>query len=183
MELFLVYSANNSWLSKIIKYYTKEHYNHVSLSLTKDLNTTYSFGRKELSNPFIGGFVQEDFWNPFFLNSDCSIYSITITPEQYNQLEQRLHHFHHNQHAYRYNFLGLLALSMDVDFERRHAYFCSEFVATLLQESRIIPTDKKAQFVKPLDLINDQPFQHIFEGKMVDYLTQETYVNTSMSYN
>ena len=69
MEIFLVYSANNSLLSKAIQCYTKETYNHVSIALDKDLNNTYSFGRKKMSNPLIGGFVKEDFWDPFFFTS------------------------------------------------------------------------------------------------------------------
>ena len=174
MEIFLVYSANNSLLSKAIQCYTKETYNHVSIALDKDLDNTYSFGRKKMSNPLIGGFVKENFWDPFFSSSQCSIYSLEVTLEQYERITSILNYFNRNKDLYKYNFIGLLALSLDYRLEREHAFFCSEFVATLLSESGAASFEKENHFITPQDLLNLGGLNKIYEGQMIHYLTETT---------
>ena len=171
MEIFLIYSANNSLLSKAIKYYTKETYNHVSLSLDENLTNTYSFGRKKISNPLIGGFVKEDFWDPFFLTSECAIYSLSVSEEEYENLLAIIDFFEENKSMYRYNFIGLLALLTPYEIASEHAYFCSEFVATLLEQSKITSLETEAHFVTPKDLLNLVEGTKVFEGTMVNYLS------------
>lgn len=173
MEVFLVYSANKSLLSKMIQFYTKETYNHVSISLDKELVSTYSFGRKKMSNPLIGGFVQEDFWDPFFLTSECAIYSLDITEKEYNKLLSLIEFFEKNKALFKYNFIGLLALSLQYNLERENAYFCSEFIATLLSESNVTSFDKENQFITPQDLLELHGLEKIYEGDMFHYLTKE----------
>lgn len=170
MEVFLVYSANQSFLSKAIKIYTKETYNHVSIAFDKQLNQTYSFGRKKITNPLIGGFVQENFWDPFFLTSNCAIYSLEITQEQYQSMTKVIAYFDSNRQLFQYNFLGLLALSLKLNFEREHAFFCSEFIATLLSESNVTSFKKKHHFVTPKDILELNALEKIYEGQVIQYL-------------
>ncbi|MGF2054235.1 hypothetical protein [Vagococcus fluvialis] len=171
MEIFLVYSANKSLLSKAIQCYTKEAYNHVSLALDKELINTYSFGRKKMSNPLIGGFVKEDFWDPFFFTSECAIYSLDVSPEEYEKITSLLNYFEKNKALYKYNFIGLLALSLEYNLEREHAYFCSEFIATILTESNVGVFEKDNQFIKPQDLLSLNRLEKVYEGQIIDYLT------------
>ncbi|MDT2829666.1 hypothetical protein P7H60_00205 [Vagococcus carniphilus] len=170
MEVFLIYSANQSFLSKAIKCYTKETYNHVSIAFDKELTQTYSFGRKKVTNPLIGGFVQEDFWDPFFLTSQCAIYSLEVTNEQYQAMTAVINYFDSNKQLFQYNFLGLLALSLKLNIEREHAFFCSEFIATLLAESNIADFSKKHHFVTPKDILELQIFEKVYEGQVINYL-------------
>ena len=177
MEIFLVYSANKSLLSKAIQCYTKEAYNHVSLALDKELINTYSFGRKKMSNPLIGGFVKEDFWDPFFSTSECAVYSLEVTEEQYERIMSILEYFNKNKALYKYNFIGLVALSLDYRLEREHAFFCSEFVATLLSDSGAATFEKENHFITPQDLLNLGTLEKVFEGKMIHYLTENHSAN------
>lgn len=180
MEIFLIYSANNSFLSKAIKCYTKEKYNHVSLALDVNLKDTYSFGRKKMNNPLIGGFVKEDFHDSFFLTSHCLIYSLEITENEYLQLQKNISYFETNKQHFQYNLLGLVALSMEYCLERENAYFCSEFVATLLTESKIVTFQKKNQLITPHDLLAIDNLTKIYEGQMINYLLESpVYSNTS----
>ncbi|MGX7023888.1 hypothetical protein [Vagococcus hydrophili] len=170
MEIFIIYSANNSLLSKAIKCYTKEKYNHVSIALDVELKDTYSFGRKKINNPLIGGFVKEDFKDPFFLTSHCSLYSLEVTEEQYESIRKIISYFETNKELFQYNLLGLVALSMEYCIERENAYFCSEFVAMLLTESKIATFQKKNQFITPKDLLALDNLTKVYEGQMIDYL-------------
>lgn len=177
MEIFLVYSANKSLLSRAIQCYTKETYNHVSIALDKSLANTYSFGRKKISNPLIGGFVKEDFWDPFFLTSECAIYSLDVSLEEYSQIIKTLNYFEKNKEFFKYNLLGLVALSLEYPLERENAFFCSEFIATLLTESNTVDFNKKIQFITPQDLLSLSRLEKVFEGQVVDYLTAKSLVD------
>lgn len=170
MKIYLIYTASRSVLSRTIKLYTKEDYNHVSIAFDKSLTETYSFGRKKISNPFIGGFVKEDFNDPFFLTAHCEIYSITLTTEQYLLLRQQLAYFINNQPLLRYNLLGLLAITANVKFHRENAFFCSEFVATLLTKSRIASFSKELVFVTPQDILRTCSLEREYHGTVKGYL-------------
>ena len=58
-KIYIILTHTGTTLSKIIKNYTKDEFSHVSISLDKDLNEMYSFGRLNPYNPFWGGFVHE----------------------------------------------------------------------------------------------------------------------------
>ena len=59
MKIYIVLTYTGTVLSKIIKLYTHCEFSHVSISLDKNLEHMYSFGRLNPYNPFKGGFVQE----------------------------------------------------------------------------------------------------------------------------
>lgn len=173
MKIYLVFSATDSLLSKLIGMYTQQRYNHVSIAFDSELKNVYSFGRKKISNPLIGGFVKEDFYDPFFLCSQTAIYSLTVTPEELNALQAAILYFEEHQHQLAYNFIGLLTLALNFNFERQNAYFCSQFVATILKEAQVKEFEKQTHFIKPMDLLDELPLEFIYEGTVVDYLNFE----------
>ena len=59
-QLYIVISQTGTLLSRILKQITGAEYNHASISLSRDLERMYSFGRRHPYNPFWGGFVIEE---------------------------------------------------------------------------------------------------------------------------
>lgn len=171
MKIYLVLTATSSLLSKTIKLYTGASYNHASIALSPDLNDLTSFGRKDINNPFIGGFVKEDISHAFFLNAHCSIYTCEVTLEEYTHLQTELAYYHQLQDFFRYNFLGLLALAVNVNYKREHAFFCSEFIATLLEDCEIYQFDKSPNLVTPQDLQASSIFKPLYTGTIKNYLS------------
>ena len=55
-QLYIVISQTGTLLSRILKQITGAEYNHASISLSRDLERMYSFGRRHPYNPFWGGF-------------------------------------------------------------------------------------------------------------------------------
>ena len=83
---YIVLTHSGTALSKIIKGFTKDEFSHVSISLDKELNEMYSFGRLNPYNPFWGGFVHEYIDKGTFkrfYKTRSKIYSLNITEEQY----------------------------------------------------------------------------------------------------
>jgi hypothetical protein len=169
--VYILLTDTGSNLTKLIKLFTKKPLNHASIAVDSQLMEVYSFGRKKPLNPFIGGFVKENIRSGLFKEATSAIYCCSITEKQYQQMLTKIKKIEDNKQAYKYNFLGLFAVLFNKRLERKNAYFCSHFVATILNESGIqININKPLSLVTPHDLNGLPSFQLIYEGKLPTYL-------------
>lgn len=173
VKVYLLLTDTESILSQTIKQFTKQKYNHCSLAFDPELQQTYSFGRKQPWNPFNGGFVQEDLSADFFLSADCAIYSLSVTVEQRELMLAFIHELDLQKEDMKYNLLGLFTAFFEIEWEREHHYFCSEFVATTLATAGVLQPIKPLSFITPYDLIENLPLEFVFEGTIYQY-TQVT---------
>lgn len=169
-SIYIVLTATKTWLSRTIQFVTKDRYNHVSIALDPFLCEMYSFGRRKYNNPFIGGFTQEQCHNPIFEQAHCAIYTCQLTVKQYETLRNRLRMMREHSEEYQYHFLGLLAVWCGYKWERHNAYFCSQFVATLLKELDFALPHEEPFFVKPNDFAYLPYATPIYEGALRHYL-------------
>jgi hypothetical protein len=56
-KVYIVLTSTTTYLARIIRTYTKDEYSHSSISLDKELNQMYSFGRLNPYIPWWGGFT------------------------------------------------------------------------------------------------------------------------------
>lgn len=172
-QIYIVLSDTGTLFTQLIKLYTRKPYNHASISFDHHLVETYSFGRKSARNPFIGGFVKENTQGSLFNQADCAIYSCTVTKIQMERMKRFVHQFEANKHLYKYNFLGLFALLFNKQIKRDHAFFCSQFVATLLDSCDVIHFDKPLTFVTPYDLQTAPQVKLIYQGKLTNFPNEQ----------
>lgn len=170
MKIYLMLTDTNTVFSRTIKLYTKAEYNHSSIALDPSLLKPYSFGRKHAYNPFLGGFVEEDLSRHYFLRAQCAIYSCEVSNQQYEKLVELLSFYNQTKDVYRYNLIGLITLALHINFDRSDAFFCSQFVATVLSESGICQFEKKPHFITPEDLSHVSLFEQIYSGSLMEYL-------------
>lgn len=57
--LYVVLARSNTILSRLIHVIKEDEYTHAALSLDRDLEYMFSFGRRSANNPFIGCFKRE----------------------------------------------------------------------------------------------------------------------------
>src|SRR5699024_1233150 len=160
--------------TKLIKLYTKKPYNHASIAFDPDLSEVYSFGRKSARNPFAGGFVKEDITSDLFNQADCAIYSFTITDIQWQKMYQYIQNIEAQKKHYRYNCLGLFGFILNRPIKRKKAFFCSQFVASVLKECNIVDFGKPLSLIAPYDLQNVPDFQLVYQGELKDYHHEHT---------
>lgn len=172
-KIYILLTYTGTLPSKLIKLYTKKTFSHVSISLDKDLTELYSFGRKYLRFPFIGGFIQE---NPnigvFALYPDtlCRLYEMKVSKRQYTKIKQEIEKFKAQKSKYNYNFLGLAGLMLNRRIVVKDRFFCSQFVAKVLEDSQVNLFDKASEFVTVEDFniqLENNPM--IFEGNLQKY--------------
>lgn len=168
-KVYIVLTDTGTMFTRLIKLYTKKPYNHASISFDEELTEVYSFGRKLPRNPFIGGFVRENVKCGLFKNANCKIYSCEITEEQYFKMRNFIQDIEKKQHHYRYNLLGLIGFAFNKPINREHAYFCSEFVATVLQEGEVLESQRSPSLVAPHDLQNVSFFKLTYQGRLTDF--------------
>jgi len=182
-KIYLLLTDTRTLLNRLIKSYTKKPYNHASIAFDAELNEVYSFGRKTVNNPFVGGFVREEVDSHLFSQADCAIYSLTITIAEYQKMVQYIEQIASQKNNYRYNFIGLFGVILNKPIKRKNALFCSQFVASVLSVSKTVNIEEKdLSLVKPSDLTNLANFQLVFEGKLEDYTNRDIMQESLSAY-
>ena len=105
-KVYIILTNSGSLLSKVIKFYTKKEYTHVSISLDRGLRKMYSFGRLKACNPFIGGFVHESTNHGTFKrfkNTTTCIFSVDVEEEEYETIKQTIKEFKRQRRIYKFN--------------------------------------------------------------------------------
>lgn len=176
-EIYILLSNTGTLFSRTIKLYTKAPYNHTSIGFDMELKELYSFGRKKPNNPLFAGFVRENMRHDFFRNATCCIYKLTISDNEYLSIRHLLEEFKIEKEKYRYNLIGLLGVMLNYPIKRDYHYFCSQFVATLLQESGTCYFDKDLGLVKPSDFHYLKNATLIYEGTFYDYISEISQVS------
>lgn len=170
--IYLLLTDTGTLLNRLIKKYTKDPYNHISIAFDRDLKDLYSFGRKRPNNPINGSFVKEYIDSGMyakFKETSFSLYSISVPAEVYKKMISLVKEFEQNQEKYTYNFLGLLAFMVNVPIERKNAFFCSQFVATLFKHSDHDLFNKSPALVTPCDFVMTNRLDFIDSGILQKY--------------
>ncbi|MRG85601.1 hypothetical protein [Salinibacillus xinjiangensis] len=171
-NVYILLTKTGSVFSQTIGLYTGAPYNHVSISLNKELTELYSFGRKKPYNPVRAGFVKECVHNGVyarFPNTTCEIYSLQVSERQKDKMQRVIQHFKKNDRNYRYNLLGIATVPFGKSLDRRHAYFCSQFVATVLKIAGIEVWEKPLGLITPDEYRKTSQLDKIYEGPLHQY--------------
>ena len=169
-KIYIVLTQTYTTIARIIKSITKDNYSHASISLDIKCNNMYSFGRKYFYSPFYGIFLKEDLRKGLFIrnkNALIAIYEIKVTKKQYNKIKDKIKEIELNNKGY--NIIGLLLAHFRIKLHRRK-YYCSEFVYEVLSNKEIEIYNKENTLFKPEELITNNRFVKIFEGKIRDYI-------------
>ncbi|GAA0605991.1 hypothetical protein GCM10009001_24060 [Virgibacillus siamensis] len=167
--IYFLFTDTGTYLSKVINYATKQSLNHVSLAFDPDLQQVYSFGRKKPHNPFIGGFVKEDIRSDCLRNAACAIYSFDISEKDVTLIKNRIAEIELRKANYKYNFIGLLGVWLQVEINRSNALFCSQFVATVLHDVELFRFEKPICFITPADIRTHQGMRLVYKGTLGNY--------------
>lgn len=171
-SIYILLTKTNSVLSRVIATHTKEDYVHASIIMSRHLEHGYSFSRKKLRNPLIGGFVKEEYaqWIDYFKEVQCCIYELEVTDNQYQDINRMIGAFEADKEKYKYHFLGLMAQSLRIDYERENRFFCTQFVAHVLTETGALDLGKHPIHVRSDDFRKHKDLHLIYEGKLKDVL-------------
>lgn len=133
-KLYVMISRTNTKMGNFIRFFTHYDYNHVSLSLDKELKSFVSFARIVQDAPLYGGFVTESFER--FLhkgkNSMVKIYEVDITKEKHDNLKKLFSLADNPDSGLVYNYLDALMTPVGINIKIKGAYTCLSFANTVL---------------------------------------------------
>lgn len=171
-RIYIVLTDTGTVLNRLIKMYTKDPYNHVSIAFDSELKEVFSFGRKKMHNPIVAGFARENMDHMIFKKANCAVFEMECAnPLDYWRLRDYVRKFELNQENYRYNFLGFFGVIFNINIERNDAFFCSQFVASIFEYSKIPLFQKPCVFVTPGDFMSAPALRLVYSGRLGDYKT------------
>lgn len=171
-NVYIVLTDTGSAFTRMIKFFTRKPYNHVSISLERDLETLYSFGRIRPYNPFLGGFVEERINQgtfALFKNTRALVLELPVEEEEHERLRYLIHAFLEDKDAYRYNLIGVLGALFQRPISRKNRYFCSSFVADVSKQAGFLHLERSPHLVRPDEFMNLEEAKIVYEGLLRDY--------------
>jgi hypothetical protein len=145
--------------AKALRRCTGFPYCHASVGLEEDMNTFYSF--------VVKGFIVEDIHRYCKRDaSPCALYQLEVTPEVYERVRNLLQSFVRQKPKLRYSYLGLLLSLIHIPSRWKHRYFCSQFVAQVLQRCHATRLRKSSTTYLPRDLHRLQDLRLVFQGDL-----------------
>ena len=160
-QLYIVISQTGTLLSRILKQITGAEYNHASISLSRDLERMYSFGRR---HPRTGTFKR-------FSETKVLVLSVSVTEEQHAELKEMLDVMWKRRRKYSYNYIGLCLAYFHVVWKQEGCYYCSEFVGELLTKSRVDGTEQlRSSIIQPMQFLR-VPHTLLYCGKLREYVS------------
>lgn len=169
-KIYIILSYSGTFLSRLIKIYTRDEFCHVSIALDKDLDKMYSFGRRNPYNPFNAGFVHEGIhFGTFkrFKDTKVEIYSLKLTNEQYEVIKLRIQEIKCESELYSFNIVGLFATGLNIKYRKEYSFYCAEFVKYLTDKANInldLP-----ELVKPVDFKANKKVNLEYRGLLQKY--------------
>lgn len=165
--IYIFATRTKTRIANFIGRMTGDRYSHVAISLDRELTQMYSFCRRRIHNPLIGGFEKENIHHGIYaLFGDCpaAVYRLPVTNDTYEIIEKTLHAMHTRKLEYRYNFVGFFSCAFGIPTNTRHHFTCSQFVAWLLEYSGAVTLPKNMGLMRPDDLTRLPNEELIYEG-------------------
>lgn len=165
-KIFILFTGYFGFVPEVLKVLTRFKYNHVSVGLEEDKNTFYSFVKTGFIVEKINRYIKPT-REPF----PCKLYEIEVKNNVYKKIKKILNDFVKNKKLFQYNKIGVILSLLNIPYRRKYHYFCSQFVAEVLQDSKILKTKKDSRLYFPKDFLKLPNMKLEFEGTHKSFLT------------
>lgn len=152
-SIYFILTDTKTDVGKMIQKVLNVDYNHISLSFEDNFNEVYGFGTNRDDNE--SGFIIERFDAGAYRDNDGEYLTLEmkITPSEKKKIKDNLQYYIENHKSFKFNKIGLVSNAIGVPFNPGDAFFCSQFIAKLFQDSGIKLFDKSYGLVRPSDFL------------------------------
>ena len=163
--IHILLTRSGTWFSRLIHFATRDSYTHASIGLDGPRGPFYSFARKYQHFALPAGLVEEQV-TPGRRAVPCCLYELKVSEDTYLRLRRQLHTMYTRREEYHYSVLGAFACYFNLSFQRRHHYFCSQFVAGLLEDCGAVELPKPPTLLRPADLCGLKDLRPVHQGPL-----------------
>ena len=174
-SIFLILTRSTSAVSRLIGHFTDEPFTHVSIAFEPDRLVMYSFARKYARLPLPAGLVEEHMDGGFYRyqgNIPCAVLRLDVDEKTYYRARDRVCDRLVRRGDYRYSVLGLLACKLGIEAEIPGHYFCSQFVAEILENTCRVRLPYPPSLMHPADYLEMDCFRCDFCGGLQEFLAK-----------
>lgn len=168
-KAYILLVRTNSIFSRLIHKVTKAQYTHASLGLQEDCRKMFSFARIYGAVPLPAGFSCEGIDHGLLKRSPkapCALYELTITDNTYDNLLLELEWMKKNKKQYHYSFYGTALCYLGRAGKDGNGFFCSHFVAYILNKAGAIHLMKPASLYHPSDFTYQPELKCLYQGNL-----------------
>lgn len=161
-HLYIVFTSTNSGMGKLIRFFTRNKYNHASITLDDSLGGLNSFARHHKNVAFYGGYVNESCLR--YEGALAKVAKIPLTDEQF---DKAMAHFEGmaGDEGYIYNTLSAATNLLKKKVKVKKAYTCVEFVVETLDMLAVDERVCADKFYSVKDLEDIFGDKVIYEGE------------------
>jgi len=177
-KIFFVLTQTNTYVSRIIRHYTGDTYNHISIALEEDLSEMYSFGRRNPYIFFYGGFVVE---NPMkgtfkrYPRTLCKVLCLPVEDDSYQTISDLIQRFASEKKSFKYNIRGIFKARKNINYQKSYRkFYCTQFMKYLLVCAHVVPESFFDEVVAPEHFMKLPDVTVLYEGLLRDYASQFT---------
>jgi inositol transport system substrate-binding protein len=171
-EIYVLLTCTGTVFSRAIKHFTGSEYTHSSIALDINCDHLYSFARRQEFPPLPAGFVREDISTGIlakYSHCKCAFYRLTVDDDTYFEIEKELYTMSLSKNLYPYNCFGPLLCFLKIPYHSSGKYFCSEFVADILNKHGALKLDTPPSLVQPNDFASNEDLTLVYEGTLKDF--------------
>jgi len=160
-KIYILLTKFPDFWSKVVRASTGYGYSHTSIGLEEDLNTFYSFVCKGFIVEKITRYVKPD-REPF----PCEMHELEVTEDVYQRIKGELMAFVARQDELAYTKWGTFLCIMRLPYWGKQRYFCSYFVASILEKAEAITLRKHRTRYLPGDFRKHQNIKCCYKGDL-----------------
>lgn len=160
-KIYILLTKFADFRGRVLSFLSGGYYTHASIGLEEDPNTFYSF--------VIKGFRVEKlnrYLKPGREPYPVKLYEIEVPQKTYEKIKEKIEYFVAYKSRMHYTTMGLFLSLLRIPYQRKSTYFCSQFVAHVLQQVGIVPAHHKPELYLPQDLSNVPGSTLLFSGNM-----------------
>lgn len=168
-KMYVLLMRSNSLPSALIRFFTHASYTHASLGFSKDCMQLYSFARKYVNLPLPGCLMSEKIDRGFMGKNPkvpCALYQLEVSEEVFESTYDNVMEMFEKRQGYKYNYWGLVLCGFGIEKKRKNKYFCSEFVASMLDQNGAVELPKPPSLFRPTDFPKLPQLKLLYEGNI-----------------
>ncbi len=170
-KIYLLLTRTQSSVSRVVHFVTKDTYTHASLAFDPKLSKFYSSTRKNGKTLFPAGPSNEYLGRGFFARygkTPCVLLELEVPSSVFDTIYKNASYIVNNNRHYKFNIIGLFSCRFGKPFYQKNHYFCSQFVAEMLNSANAVALPKESGLIRPADFLTVPEFKKIFEGDIKD---------------
>lgn len=165
-DVYILLTRSTTYFSRLIRLVTTDEYTHASIGFDGINGEFYSFGRKNSHLILPAGFVIERIQTKQIYSGMTyyTLYKVQVSKTDYDKIIRYIKSIYKNNELYSYNILGVLATFFGLVIQRQHHFYCSQFVAKALSNSKLGKYIESTDKIKPADLSSIPNIQVVSYG-------------------